>query len=505
MGPLRAHATLLLLGCCLVTGGARAQSGQSAPPGDAADGLPGFSRVAWPGAERTALSLSASGGYSLLEGQPGEDGDHHRGFGTLAAGLSLRDLLAVSLRFDGRLDLHPDDGMGSHAGAVGDPRFGLRSAALPLGERVVLGAGLSLWAPGAEAPSVELAASTLDAQLLLGFHASTALRIGLSAGYRLDRSHKSIDAPERLRAGDRLVLGVSDFDAALLGLGASYQQGATEWLAECSGDLLLGDGAPPVRGSPLRAGLGARHDVASAWQLSLWLEAGLGSAVDQGPTDPLVPIQPRFGMRAGLRYRFELDPPPPTSEPEPEPEPTPVAETAPDPAPAAPPVAAGPSSLHGRVVDEQGGAVAGAHLVWLTDDAMAETDSDAEGRFRIEPAAPGTGTLTMTAKGLAEVGRSLELSQGQSQEVQLETRIDVPRAQLRGTVRSRGGKRLTATITIYPAKTKFATDAEGYFEADVEPGDYKVRIRAYGFRSQNRDVVVQDNGVTVLNVELKKK
>ena len=50
-----------------------------------------------------------------------------------------------------------------------------------------------------------------------------------------------------------------------------------------------------------------------------------------------------------------------------------------------------------------------------------------------------------------------------------------------------------------------STNDDGYFEADVEPGSYTVRIRAYGFKSQNRDLAVENHGVTVLNVELKAK
>ena len=53
----------------------------------------------------------------------------------------------------------------------------------------------------------------------------------------------------------------------------------------------------------------------------------------------------------------------------------------------------------------------------------------------------------------------------------------------------------------------FALDGEAnsVVETDVEPGTYRVRIKARGYRSQNRRVVVEDQGVTVINVELKAK
>lgn len=77
--------------------------------------------------------------------------------------------------------------------------------------------------------------------------------------------------------------------------------------------------------------------------------------------------------------------------------------------------------------------------------------------------------------------------------------------QIRGNVRAFSGEAVQATITVQPLKLKSATDAEGRFSVDVPPGSYSVRLRAYGYKSQSRAVVVTDNGVTVLNVELGKK
>ena len=77
--------------------------------------------------------------------------------------------------------------------------------------------------------------------------------------------------------------------------------------------------------------------------------------------------------------------------------------------------------------------------------------------------------------------------------------------QIRGNVRSFAGEALNATVTVYPSDLKASTDAEGAFSLDVPPGKYTVRIRAHGYKSQNRNVVVSENGVTVLNAELGKK
>jgi HSP20 family molecular chaperone IbpA len=43
----------------------------------------------------------------------------------------------------------------------------------------------------------------------------------------------------------------------------------------------------------------------------------------------------------------------------------------------------------------------------------------------------------------------------------------------------------------------------GRFEIDVAPGRYRVTISAPGFETQNRKVEVEENGVTLLNVDLR--
>jgi hypothetical protein len=76
---------------------------------------------------------------------------------------------------------------------------------------------------------------------------------------------------------------------------------------------------------------------------------------------------------------------------------------------------------------------------------------------------------------------------------------------IQGNIRSFDGSPLQSTVTVYPVNVKTTTNAEGAFELNLKPGRYTVRLRAYGYRSQNRTVIVHENGVTVLNAELRKK
>jgi hypothetical protein len=48
------------------------------------------------------------------------------------------------------------------------------------------------------------------------------------------------------------------------------------------------------------------------------------------------------------------------------------------------------------------------------------------------------------------------------------------------------------------------SDAEGRFELDVPPGEHVVIIEAPGHRGQRRTAEVPENGVTVMNVDLRR-
>jgi hypothetical protein len=74
--------------------------------------------------------------------------------------------------------------------------------------------------------------------------------------------------------------------------------------------------------------------------------------------------------------------------------------------------------------------------------------------------------------------------------------------QIRGNVRSFNGKPLKATVVVQPEELHTATSPDGTFSVDVAAGRHTVRLRAQGYRSQSREVVVDEGGITVLNVEL---
>jgi hypothetical protein len=75
--------------------------------------------------------------------------------------------------------------------------------------------------------------------------------------------------------------------------------------------------------------------------------------------------------------------------------------------------------------------------------------------------------------------------------------------QLRGLVRSFSGKPLAATIRVEPIGVETKTDADGTFQVEVPPGSYEIVVGAAGHAGQRRPVQVEENGVTILNADLR--
>ena len=80
----------------------------------------------------------------------------------------------------------------------------------------------------------------------------------------------------------------------------------------------------------------------------------------------------------------------------------------------------------------------------------------------------------------------------------------LPPGQLRGVVRSLpGGKAVAnATITIVGSKQKAETGADGTFQIDLAPGQYKIKVTSRGLKDQELDVTIDPNGVAIKNIDL---
>jgi hypothetical protein len=456
--------------------------------GHSTDALPGYLRVAVPRTVPWPVAVAVTGGYGFTESVLDAEDSHHRLMGRIAVSAQPIDYLAVGLRFDGRYDTH-SVGDTNDDGLVGDPRLTLRGW-YPAGI-VTVGAEATVWFPGADAPSLEIAATTVDLRALGAFEPSDDLTLALNAGYRIDQSAESVERPDLLSGSDRISLGLSASSAVLLGVGVGFRTGPVELFAEWSWDVLVGSDAPDLGASPMRVGAGAHVFVGELHpvQLTAQLDVLLSSRPDVAATAPLAPVEPRFAITLGAAFRFPV--PDAASELGEGDDP---GERIPD--------GIETGTVSGRVLDGAGQPLAGAHVSAQGSDQEFSVQSGDDGRYTLRLPV-GRYRLTIRADGFGESAQDLEVGGGERALEPVSLARDVS-AQIRGVIQSFRGDAVTATVRVEPLGTEVETDAEGFFQVDVPPGDYEVVIRADGFEEQRRPVHVDEEGVTIINADLRR-
>jgi hypothetical protein len=456
--------------------------------GTASDAQPGIFRVpVAEGAGPVAFAASADYGYTeKLEGAPGAS---HRIGGRLAAAAGVLPWLNLGAAADARHDRHVGD-----SGTMLDGALAARVAA-KLGS-LRLGAEVKGWVPGAEDAATTFGATSVDARLLFGAYFGGALA-AVTAGYRLDRSAEAGERAPRLGFGDRAALGLSDFHAVLIGVGVAVPIGAVEILAEVSGDVLVGAGAPSIAASPLHATAGARWALSKPLSLELLVDGSLGKRPKVGATEPLVPIDPRIGGLIGLRYRFM-----------PKRAATVAATPTPDrvvPTVAPPPAVSADAPFEVMLVDEQGVPVRGAEVTLRNGEQSTPLTGDDAGGYRNEHVPKGPAKLVIKAPGYEPFERDVVVEPGKAMSLPAALKSLPPPSQVRGVVRTFGGRALVAKVRVEPLGVETTTDETGAFQVDVAPGSYDVTIEAPGYETQRRQVRVDAQGVVILNADLVRK
>jgi hypothetical protein len=79
-----------------------------------------------------------------------------------------------------------------------------------------------------------------------------------------------------------------------------------------------------------------------------------------------------------------------------------------------------------------------------------------------------------------------------------------PAGQIRGLVRDFRGQPVRARVTLLPTGARVEVGADGAFSVEVPPGDYQIVVEHPGYAPQRRGVVVEDNQVTILNIDLER-
>jgi Carboxypeptidase regulatory-like domain len=459
--------------------------------GDARGALPGFVRVGAAGPFHPGLVVSGLAGYGYRGAVVADSDQHHRAAFDVATSFRPLDWLAIAARISARYDRHVDTGASDDGGWVGDPRVAAR-ASHRIGEAVWLAAQAGVWVPGRDAPSLAPEAASFDLIGLASWAPADRLALGAQAGFRLDRSDEAIDEPDELTPSDRLALGVSESHAVLLGLGASLRTGATEWVGEWSWDVLVGDQAPAARRFPMRVAAGVRRHVSATMELQFTLEYSLArspGAMD----DALFPVEPRVQALAGITFQ-------PGRERERERLAVRPARTRSEFDSLARP------SITIAVVGPDRRPVAGADVVLLPSDGSAARvrmgRTDAAGRAKFDDVDEGLTRVRITHRGLRTSSQLIEVEPGQPRGFRFALEPAPRPAQLRGVVRSWSGRPLAAELTVSPGGVRTRCDARGEFAIDLPPGDYRVSVRARGYRAQRRRVHIERDGVTILNVDL---
>jgi hypothetical protein len=258
--------------------------------------------------------------------------------------------------------------------------------------------------------------------------------------------------------------------------------------------MLVGAGAPGAGKWPLRLGAGARWRLTESARVEVMAEANASGRPAQGMGLPLAPVPPRLGVLAELVMALGAPPrvlaPPPTPPPPPVERPVPLVLV----------------DL-GTIQLPEGARITLRQRGEERDFAQGEN-----GRFSLTDARPGPGTVVASAPGYRSRTESVNFRAGEPATVTMVLERDLPSGQVRGTVRSFDGRPLTANVRLVPRQAGPADDTPsekrsegGAFTFDVPPGRYRVTIGAPGHEPQTRMVEVEENGVTVLNADLRRQ
>ena len=130
------------------------------------------------------------------------------------------------------------------------------------------------------------------------------------------------------------------------------------------------------------------------------------------------------------------------------------------------------------------------------------------GALRAEGVPLGKATLQVSAESFVSQSIDVSLEKGKALQTKIQMEPAIPPGQVRGLVRSFRGRGIAATIVILSkeggdAVATVQAGKDGHFRVGVEPGSYEVSVEAAGYKSQKRKVRVEENGVTVLNVDLR--
>ncbi|HET7503386.1 MAG TPA: carboxypeptidase regulatory-like domain-containing protein [Kofleriaceae bacterium] len=487
-----------------VAAAAPGEPGAAAAPPVGYGALPGGLHVATAEAlPAGVVEVALLSGYGYRKGLLSADHTMKRTLGEVAIGYAPIPHLMLGLSLDGRYDKHAHFNDKTDDGYVGDPHILVRYAS-PVGRVLFFGGQLNVWVPGKDAPSVALSATSVDARGLV----SIAMGFGtlsLDAGFRFDNSAKSVDNPSSLSEEDEVSLGVSKFHAALGGGSLRIPLGRAYVELEGSTEVFVGSGAP---GPIVRGGGAFGVALSDAFTAIGFIEAasvpGIRSSDVVGNMIPLVPYEPTITGGLGLQARFgggQRAEPRSQVTVNQKPTPVTVLETA---------------DVSGIVFDDTGKPVVAATVTIKLKNHTGTAVTDSKGAYAIAKLPIGKTVDGKTelddtgAEVTAEVANkkpgtvTLTLGKGANPVPPITLESSLPPGQLRGVIISVGTSRPVggATVSIEPGGVTATSGSDGKFTVDLPPGRYRLTVTARGLAQQQLDVTIEQNGVTIKNIEL---
>jgi hypothetical protein len=176
------------------------------------------------------------------------------------------------------------------------------------------------------------------------------------------------------------------------------------------------------------------------------------------------------------------------------------------------------TEISGTVIDTSGKPVVGAKvLLTLKNSQVEPVVTDDKGTYvfkgvRIGDSLEGKENIDETAAEVSVEAGGMkpnkatvpQLAKGTNTVAAITLDAETPPGELRGNVRAlKGGKPITgATITIEPGGLKTESQADGSFQINLAPGQYKIKVSAPGKTTQELDVTIETNGVAIKNIDL---
>jgi hypothetical protein len=430
-----------------------------------------------------AVRMGASLGYGYTEAVLEEEHDHHHRLALeLAAAWVVAPWLQLALAGEGRVDHHTPDGEGHETGWLGSAHITTRHAFM-LGKSTAIALQPRVLFPGASDVSHGLKATSVELAALLSQKLPRDLELALNLGYRIDRTRYAVRDADELVAPERLAAALSEHNAYLLGLLLTAPLGPLQLAGEWSWEITAG-GAPSAVQSPMRVRAALQGLVGERWLPGF--ELGVDTSA-RPAFEGLVRIEPRLWARISLSVRLDVSGKGRVRVPRY------VA-----PATATPQTVGAPSRhVAFDLTNPQGAPIAGARV----QVQGQRYTSDENGRLELD-LPEGIDNLTIEAEGYEPWLQHVGPTATGVQRVSLAP--PPPVSEIKGVVRNLASEPLVARIEVQPQGVKVTSDHEGQFVIRIAPGDYKLRISADGYESQERPAQVEPSGVTIIVVDMKR-